>query len=201
MYKLNKQDKEEIAAKRGRYPADMRWYVIMTHAGHEQEVSARIRQALDSGAVAEVLLPEYLGPGTENGLRRISLLFSSYVFLRCAMDDEIYMRVCQWPHVFRILGEAWRIPAPVADAEIGWLKGVLMACERPQMVCPTSVGDDVEVAEGLMKGMRGRVVGGNAKTVKLEARFSFLDPGSAICVVVPRSALKTTISELVGKLS
>jgi transcription antitermination factor NusG len=186
MFKLSKADLAWRAEHRGHYPAAPRWYGVMTRCGQEWTVRRRLERELAGDGLEEVLVPEYRDPdGAE-----ASMLFSSYIFLRCAMNDAIYLHATDDLDVYKILGVSWRIPSPIADDEMRQLKGVLSACEKPRVVRAAAVGEIVEIGSGLMRGMRGRVLGGNANHVRLQVQFTFQDPGAAVCVVVPRAMIK-----------
>jgi transcription antitermination factor NusG len=192
MYRLSKQEHEFRERMRGKYPEGLNWYAVMMHSGRERRVRERILfDCSDRGAV-EVLLPERKGGATGRQGKRTppGLLFPCYVFLRCRMDDEIYMRISAYEDVFQVLGRAYRIPSVIDDAEIAHLKGVLMSEPRPEMMSRLNVGDQAVVIQGMMEGMRGRVLEFNARFVKLETCFSFLDNGTSIAVHVPRAHVR-----------
>lgn len=191
MYKLSKKDHEFLDEMRGKYDPSYKWYGIMTHAGREREIKQKIQDDITGSAIEEILLPEIQSCDNKNSVIIDSeLLFPSYIFARCRMNDEIYMAVSGFENVFRILGRAWRIPTFVEDVEIEHLKGILKLPERPQLVARTNKGDIVEVADGLLEGLIGRVIESNPNSLKLETYFSFLDFGQSIVVVVPRSRIK-----------
>lgn len=200
MYKLSKAELAERAARRGRYPEHSCWYAVMTHGGQEMRVAERIGQELGPVGVEEVQVPVYQGPESGDVADgRGTLLFGSYVFVRCVMTDDIYEGICAGREVFRILGEAWRIPQPIEAQEMDRLKAILSAFRKPEVVRAIEVGREVEVATGLMQGLRGRVVECNATHVKLQTTFSFLEPGTSVRVVVPRSALRIDAALLVER--
>jgi len=192
MYKLNRQEREFREKMRGQYPLDLAWYAVMTHCGREGEIRDRLSLDCPGHEGAEMLLPELKASAAfGNGKRRLpQLLFSSYVFLRCVMNDEVYMSVSSYAGVVQILGRAYRIPYAIADSEITHLKGVLASVPQPRLAARLNVGTEVVVTEGLMNGMRGRIVEVNNRHVKLETHFSFLDIGTSIVVVVPRDQVE-----------
>ena len=191
VYKLSRRELEERSEQRGQYAEEARWYGVMAHVGRERRVRDELARLEAKGVVEEVLLPEMqgaLGVCPAGGERE--LLFPSYLFVNCRMTDSIYMRVCELGGVVKIVGRAWRIPTAIDEVEIDHLRGVLNACERPRLVCKLSAGQRVVIRGGLMDGLRGRVVGGNARNVKVEVGFSFLDSGRAVRVTVPREAVR-----------
>jgi len=192
MYRLSKQERDLRERMRGKYPDGFNWYAAMMHSGRERRVRERVLHDFSDRGVEEVLLPELrAGASGRPGKRtQPNLLFPCYVFFRCRMDDEIYVRISAYEDVFQILGRAYRIPSVIDEAEIAYLKGVLTSHPRPEMMSRLNVGGQAVVIQGMMEGMRGRVLEFNARFVKLETCFSFLDNGTSIAVHVPRAHVR-----------
>lgn len=193
MYKLDKTELTLRQEARGHYPEMPCWYVVMVHHGREERVQNGINEDLSTLGVSETFLPilQYsLNPKLQQSKASTEFLFRSYLFLRCVMTDEIYMSVCDHPLVYQILGQGYRIPTALDDAEIDHLRQILIVDCKPVVAPRLNVGASARIVEGLMAGMEGRIVASNAKTVKLEVSFSFLDMGTSVVVVVPRSDLQ-----------
>ena len=188
MYTLAKKDREAIEQTRGKYAAEARWYAAMTHHGEERRVRDQVLLDFSHTGVEEILLPELQrkNPSRKKG-RSPDLLFPCYVFLRCRMNDEIYMRVSAYETVHQILGRAYRIPSVLDEEEIVCLKKMLAMSPQPRLATRLNAGDWARVTEGLMEGLKGRVVECNARYVKLETGFSFLDRGASVIVAIPRT--------------
>jgi len=125
MYKMTRKELEERRNQRGRYLPEVRWYAVAAHCGRERRVCQRIREDLDETAVAEILLPEVRSEAARTGTRPHGarshgaaalprLLFPSYLFLRCAMNDEIYGVITEYPDAF------WASEADWWIASIQW---------------------------------------------------------------------------------
>lgn len=192
MYKLSKREREFRERTRGRYSPDPKWYALMTYYGRERQIRDRILLDFPNNGVKELLLPELEARRkTTNGKRNLpELLFSSYVFLHCRMNDRIYVTVSAYRDVFSILGRAYRIPHIIDDTEITHLKNILMCRPLPTLSPRLNVGTAAVVIRGLMEGMRGRVVEFNSRLVKLETHFSFFDNRTSIIVAVPHSDIR-----------
>lgn len=178
---------------RGRYPAGARWWAVMSHFGREKRVLDWIRENLSGQSFDEAFLP--LVRSEHKSPERVSdssprLLFNSYLFLRCEMNDDIYTAVCDHPHVYQILGRAYRIPSFLDEDEIHHLKQILESDREVEMVTRASIGDSVEIVRGAMAGVRGHVRAVNSRRVRLEIPFSFLDMGTSVAVSVPRRDVK-----------
>lgn len=190
MFKLSKEDRLRRELLRGKYPGGSHWYAVMTHWGQESQVRDQILKQSAGPDLNEVLLPELVGATSKAKSNRPTLLFSGYLFLNCRMTDELYLAVCQFPKVFQILGQAFRIPNAICDAEIQHLKGILVSLPRPKMVTRSCQGKMVEVAQGIMTGLRGRLVEVSSSTVKIETSFSFLGMESGIHVTLPQACIR-----------
>ena len=192
MYKLDKQERAYRARMRGRYSTAMKWYAVMTHCGREYPVRDRIEFDLSDQGEVGILLPEVRtnerAPGGKTDHQ--PLLFSSYVFVRCRMNDAIYTSITAYRDVYQILGRAYRIPSVIHDAEMAHLRGVLATSPAPMLVSRLRVGEPVEITDGLLRGMRGQLVEFNARYAKIEVRFSFLDDTTGILVSVPRHQVR-----------
>lgn len=190
MFKLNKEDRLHRDAVRGKYLVGHHWYAVMTHWGQEILVRDQIVKDLSCPQLNEVHLPELVDAGDESPKRKDNLLFSGYLFLNCQMHDDLYLAVCGYPKVFRILGPGFRIPACIPDVEIQYLKGILAILPRPEMMPRSCRGQLVEVTTGLLTGLRGRILEVGATHVKIETAFSFLGVESGIAVKLPQNCLR-----------
>lgn len=184
MYKLAKRDREFIDTWRGIYSPEIKWYAAMTRFGTERAIRRSMSDRFGGDGMDEAFLPE-IASGSES-----DLLFPCYVFVHCRMSDEIYMEWVECDGVVSVLGRAWRIPTILDDREIGHLKAILSAPQRPEATVPARVGAYVEVTDGLMRGLRGRIVETGVTQVKLETRFSFLNAMTAIVVSVSREHVR-----------
>ena len=193
MYTLNKKERELREQARGCYPEGLQWYTAMVHCGHEVRVANWIDENLKEQGVDEVLLPILRPNGQSRRLQTkgpFKFLFHSYLFIRCTMNDEVYVPLAEHSSVFRIMGRSYRIPSLLNGEEIQYLKGILESDCRPSMADRRNIGEHAEVIEGLMAGMEGRIIAINSKEAKLEVAFSFLDMGTGVVLVVPRDNLR-----------
>lgn len=188
MYKLSKADREFIETHRGRYPEELRWYAVMTHWGREKRVHDLFRKEFNSRGLGELLLPALQEQeGEEPDGNAGKLLFGGCLFFRAQMHDEMYMRVAQYPGVFKIYGKAFRIPEPIADSEMDVFRRMLVVAPRPQLVNRSHIGQRAVVTSGMLQGLSGRIVGVSSAHVKMETQFTFLGQESSIVVSVPRA--------------
>jgi len=187
MFKLSKSDREYYERIRGHYPNRPSWYATMTHCGKERLVGRKMMEDFAGRGLGEILLPEVLEQPRRDQVEPEAgkLLFTSHVFFNGLLDDEIYMKICAYPGVYKILGRTYRIPGVISDEEMMIFKAVLNTSPPPRLVSRQHIGTQVCVTSGLMKGLRGQVIEVQSKFVKIQADFSFVDRGSAIIVAVP----------------
>ena len=192
MYILDKREREFRDRMRGKYDPDAKWYGLMVHYGRERVVRERILDDFVNDGVREVILPELdHSSRRRNGRqRRADLLFPSYVFLKCHMNDTTYMTVASYNDVYSILGRTFRMPTIIDEEEMDHLKGVLQTYPFPTFGTRMNIGSEAIVTRGLMEGMQGRIVEINAEYVKLETTFSFFDDGAGVLVSVPKEDIR-----------
>ena len=165
----------------------------MVHAGRERHVRDWLEDESALQGINETILPEVTGSNDQTSSASHSLLlFSSYVFIRCQLTDDIYAKVTEHRYVFQILGHSYRIPTPLQDDEITHLKAILGSDSSPRVTPRVGKGDEVEVVEGAMKGVRGRILELRSRDVRIEVDFTFLDLGATVSIVVPTSQIKVT---------
>lgn len=189
MFKLCKEDRLRREQMRGNYPEGSRWYGVMTHWGQENRLRGEIESSFGADVLDEVLLPDLI-ESTRGGKKVTRRLFGGYVFLRCRMNDDLYMQVAGYPQVVQVLGRGYRIPMAIDDLEMERLKNLLEFRPAPQVVARAQVGQKVKVIDGLLRGTVGRVLQSNSEHVKLELSFSFLGLDSGIAVTVPHSSVQ-----------
>ena len=188
MFKLSKADRELLERLRGQYADAPQWYGVLTQVGRERKAREKILGSFGHDGIEEILLPELSGElrADAGSSTESPLLFTGHIFLQCRMHDELYMQVCAYPEVMKILGRAFRIPSVIDNQEMQIFKGVLETFPVPCLAPRVSVGTAVQVISGLMDGMRGKVIETSASHVKIQTDFSFLGKETGIVVAVPR---------------
>ena len=133
------------------------WYVAYTYPRHEKAVCDQLQLRL-----VETFLPTYKHTSTWKD-RRVKLdlpLFAGYVFTRVPARDRL--KVISAPGVIRMLSYRGRL-VPVSDAEIDAIRVCVSSGAKLEPHRYITVGDRVEVREGLFEGLSGIVVRENNK--------------------------------------
>lgn len=143
-----------------------RWYALYTKSRNEKKVVARLT---DRGYECYLPLQKTLRKWSDRKKLVEVPLINSYVFVRIVLSQRF--DVLQDPGaVFFINFE--RLPAPVADRDIEYLKRILGEGYEVEAVQEAiEVGEKVKVVVGQLMGMEGELVehrGGQKVLVRIE---------------------------------
>ncbi len=187
MLRLSKADRQWIEKWRGEYDPTARWYAVMTHAGRERRVRDRIFEQFGPEH-GEILLPEV----EDARLRRqgapapMRMLFSSYIFWKCPMNDEFYMTVSEFRDVLQINSRAFRIPSPIDEGEMTRFRRILTENFMPKLRSRRGRGERVLIVDGCLKGTEGRLISLSGSEARIEIGLSFLSAGDSMVIKVRR---------------
>jgi transcriptional antiterminator NusG len=134
--------------------ARLHWYAVHTRSRHERKVRAGL---LAQGF--EVYLPEFrtLSKRRDRRLMIFKSLFPGYLFIQTQLDPDQHLRVIKTPSVVRLVGVR-SDPTPIPEHEIASIRLLLGADEETRPSDSLSVGQLVQVMEGPLRGVIGRVV-------------------------------------------
>ena len=160
---------------------ERKWLVFYTKSRHEMKVAGYLK-----GKGYEVFLPvqKVLRQWSDRKKRVVTPLFRSYIFVH---DSETRIQ-----DILQVPGIAWNVrydgkPAVVREEEIKTIKrflatGLLIETSTDPLF---QVGDEAEVVDGPLKGVRGKIVGSptgekfsvtlevlrNSMVIRLDARM------------------------------
>jgi transcription antitermination factor NusG len=160
---------------------ERKWLVFYTKSRHEMKVSSYLQRR-----GYEVFLPvqKVLRQWSDRKKRVTTPLFKSYVFV-CDTESRIQ-------DILQVPGVAWNVrynnrPAVLREKEIETIKRFLATglLVETSMDPKFQVGDDAEVVDGPLKGVRGKIIDspdgdkfsvtlevlGNSMIVRLDARM------------------------------
>ena len=158
-----------------------KWLVFYTKSRHEMKVAGYLE-----GKGYEVFLPvqKVLRQWSDRKKRVITPLFRSYIFVH---DSETRIQ-----DILQVPGIAWNVrydgkPAVVREEEIKTIKRFLATGRLIETSTDPlfQVGDEAEVVDGPLKGVRGKIVGSptgekfsvtlevlrNSMVIRLDARM------------------------------
>lgn len=135
-----------------RYESEPHWHVLWTHSNCERLVYEQLH-----AKGYELFLPTAGTWAKRRGVRYFCNrpLFSSYLFLRCAMDKRSYLEVCKSQGVVKMLGPRWDRLAVVPDAEIEAIQKVMRADVPCMPHAYLREGQTVRITEGPLANIEG----------------------------------------------
>ncbi len=143
----------------------VRWYIIQTYSGYENAVKLDLERRVESMGMSDfiyrVIVPEETviekkADGKEK--EKVKQLFPGYVFVEMMVTDESWFVVRNTPRVTGFLGSSGggTKPVPLAPDEINQILLKVGIMSKPTY--DHLIGKMVEIIEGAMKGMKGKVV-------------------------------------------
>jgi transcription antitermination factor NusG len=135
--------------------SDTHWYAVWTRSHSEQLVADQLL-----GKGFSVFLPKVSVWSRRGGKRHVITIpmFSSYLFLRDAVDKTKYIEVHKARGVVSILGERWDRLSEIPYGEISSLQQAVDA-QLPIMPHPfLKKGQRVRITGGSLKGVEGFLV-------------------------------------------
>ena len=143
----------------------VRWYIIQTYSGYENAVKLDLERRVESMGMSDfifrVVVPEETviekkADGKEK--EKVKQLFPGYVFVEMIVTDESWFVVRNTPRVTGFLGSSGggTKPVPLAPDEINAILLKVGIISKPTY--DHLLGKTVEIIEGAMKSMKGKVV-------------------------------------------
>jgi len=142
----------------------MKWYVIQSYSGFEQQVLRSLQdRILRSGLgekFGEILVPTEEVVEMRDGKKRKSdrKFFPGYVLVQMEMDDDTWHLVKESPKVLGFIGGRADKPAPISDAEANAiLQRVEEGVDQPKPKVLFEPGEVVRVTDGPFADFNGVV--------------------------------------------
>lgn len=143
----------------------LKWIAVVVSEGFERQASTAISRVAD---VYEVLVPEYEG----------DLLYSSYVFVGCILEEDALASICELPNIDGILTSrgAWNyslmsrdaadskasaslVPVELSDTELQAIRksSTIVKQNARTNISQVEVGQKIIITTGIFEGMNGTV--------------------------------------------
>lgn len=153
---------------------ELRWYVIHTYSGYENNVKASIEKIIENrnmyNVITEVVVPiqttyEITKTGKKKEIHR--KIFPGYVFLKMIMNDDTWYVVRNTRGVTSFVGPGSK-PVPLTEDEV-----LSMGIEDFLDTCEFEKGDIVLIKEGPFADSEGVIkeIHINKKTVSVSVNF------------------------------
>jgi transcription termination/antitermination protein NusG len=142
----------------------MRWYVVHTYSGFEQQVRRSLldrikRQGLEH-MFGDALVPTEEVVEMREGQKRKSdrKFFPGYVLVQMEMNDETWHLVKEVPKVMGFIGGTAEKPAPISDKEAdAILRRVQEGVDKPRPKILFEPGEVVRICDGPFNDFNGVV--------------------------------------------
>ena len=135
-----------------------KWYVVHTYSSYENTVKATIEKTVQSRQLQDQILAiaiptETVTEITDSGVSKTydRKLYPGYVFVKMIMNDEVWHIVRYISGVTGFVGPGSR-PVPLSDEEARAISG-----EEMVKADAFSIGDMVEIIDGILTGHSGRI--------------------------------------------
>ncbi len=142
----------------------MRWYVVHTYSGFEQQVNRslhdRIKRFGLESMFGEILVPTEEVVEMREGKKRKSdrKFFPGYVLVQMEMNDETWHLVKEVPKVMGFIGGTSDKPAPITDREAEQiLQRVKEGVDKPRPKVLFEPGEVVRINDGPFNDFNGVV--------------------------------------------
>ncbi len=151
------EDKKESSKKEGK------WYVVHTYAGHENKVSATLKQKIKASNlgdnILDVLVPTQEKIEVREG-KKVTLqekIFPGYILVKMDLDNASWYAVRSTPGVTGFVGVGNK-PTPLADKEVETIQQ-FSKMEAPTYKASFSVGEAIKIIDGPFSDFIGSVEG------------------------------------------
>ncbi len=152
---------EAAVADKPQAPANARWYVVHTYSGHENKVSANLKQRIETMKLAdkifEIVVPTRNVVTVKHGKKeeQKEKIFPGYILVKMVLDDTSWLAVRTTQGVTAFVG-AGNKPTPISEREVETILK-FMQMEAPKYKASFSVGEAVKIVDGPFADFLGTI--------------------------------------------
>jgi len=142
-------------------PANAKWYVVHTYSGHENKVSANLKQRIETMKLAdkifEIVVPTRNIVTVKHGKKeeQKEKIFPGYILVKMVLDDASWLAVRTTQGVTAFVG-AGNKPTPISEKEVGTILK-FMQMEAPKYKTTFSLGEAVKIVDGPFADFLGTI--------------------------------------------
>ncbi len=142
-------------------PANAKWYVVHTYSGHENKVSANLKQRIETMKLADrifdIIVPTRNVVTVKHGKKeeQKEKIFPGYILVKMVLDDASWLAVRTTQGVTAFVG-AGNKPTPISDKEVETILK-FMQMEAPKYKASFSVGEAVKIVDGPFADFLGTI--------------------------------------------
>ncbi|MCX6794296.1 MAG: transcription termination/antitermination protein NusG [Candidatus Gottesmanbacteria bacterium] len=156
-----KQTEPVVETPKVQAPANAKWYVVHTYSGHENKVSANLKQRIDTMKLAdkifEIIVPTRNVVTVKHGKKeeQKEKIFPGYILVKMVLADTSWLAVRTTQGVTAFVG-AGNKPTPISDKEVDTILK-FMQMEAPKYKASFSVGEAVKIVDGPFADFLGTI--------------------------------------------
>jgi transcription termination/antitermination protein NusG len=142
-------------------PPEAKWYVVHTYSGHENKVSATLKQRVETmkleDKIFDIIVPTRNIVTVRHGKKeeQKEKIFPGYILVRMMLDDSSWLAVRTTQGVTAFVGVGNK-PTPISNAEVSEIVKY-MEMEAPKYKTTFSVGEAVKIVDGPFADFLGTV--------------------------------------------
>lgn len=142
-------------------PPNAKWYVVHTYSGHENKVSANLKQRIETMKLQEkifdIVVPTRNIVTVKHGKKeeQKEKIFPGYILVKMLLDDESWLAVRTTQGVTAFVG-AGNKPTPISEKEVDTILK-FMQMEAPKYKTSFSMGEAVKIVDGPFADFLGTI--------------------------------------------
>jgi transcriptional antiterminator NusG len=150
-----------VEAPKPQAPFNAKWYVVHTYSGHENKVSANLKQRIETMKLAdkifEIIVPTRNIVTVKHGKKeeQKEKIFPGYILVKMVLDDTSWLAVRTTQGVTAFVG-AGNKPTPISEKEVETILK-FMQMEAPKYKASFSVGEAVKIVDGPFADFLGTI--------------------------------------------
>lgn len=140
----------------------VRWYVVHTYSGHENKVSAALKQRIESEhlehKILEILVPTQEKIEIRSGKKETvkEKIFPGYILVKMVLDDTSWLAVRTTQGVTSFIGMSQK-PTPISEAEVQSIVKFMTQGAQPTFKTTFGENDTVKIIDGPFAEFIGKV--------------------------------------------
>ena len=142
-------------------PPNAKWYVVHTYSGHENKVSANLKQRIETMKLADkifdIVVPTRNIVTVKHGKKeeQKEKIFPGYILVKMILADDSWLAVRTTQGVTAFVG-AGNKPTPISESEVATILK-FMQMEAPKYKTTFSMGEAVKIVDGPFSDFLGTI--------------------------------------------
>ncbi len=142
-------------------PTNAKWYVVHTYSGHENKVSANLKQRIETMKLQEkifdIVVPTRNIVTVKHGKKeeQKEKIFPGYILVKMVLEDDSWLAVRTTQGVTAFVG-AGNKPTPISESEVATILK-FMQMEAPKYKTTFSLGEAVKIVDGPFADFLGSI--------------------------------------------